>query len=438
LIGAFARRAAANDLDAAVLGQNQFAFDLYRNLAGKNDDNLIFSPLSVSTALSMVLAGANSSTADEMNAALHVTIPSQRYHTAVGGLLGTLNSPSQHFELAIANRLWAEKNFSIREEYLEVTGTHYQAPVESLDFINAPEPARQTINRWVEEQTHDKITDLIPKGLITPETALVLTNAMYFNGKWASSFGAQTHIAPFSLASGQQRSVEMMHQTSYLPYAATSEFEMLELPYRGGDQSLLVLLPREKHGLSALEETLTIDLLGQTADQLRPTYVSANLPKFKLESMFGLNETLQELGIRELFSARADLSGIADAPLHVSDALHKAIIEVDTEGTTAAAATAIIISVTGECYCPPPTPMPFNADHPFVFALRDKRTDSILFMGRLTEPEAASGIPGLATGPGSKLAPLVPEPGSGVLGVIAIGIAALALARRSSIRDLSR
>ena len=411
------RQATSSDLDVAVAGHNRFSLDLYRNLASKNDDNLVFSPLSVSTALSMVLAGARTSTADEMNAALHVTLPSQQYHAAVGGVLGALNSSSPDFELSIANRLWAQQGASIRDEYLDVTHAQYGAGLESLDFISATEPARQTINQWVEERTHDKIRELIPRGALTPETALVLTNAIYFNGKWARPFDAETRAAPFSLANGEQRPVTMMRQTSYLRHATTADFEMLELPYRGGDQSLLVLLPRETDGLPALEANLTMDLLDQTAELLQPAYVAVNLPQFKLDSMLGLNATLKELGIRQLFDESADLSGISPGDLSVDSVIHKAIIEVDTEGTTAAAATAVIIGVT--CACPPPTPILFNADHPFLFALRDNRTDSILFMGRLTEPETFAAIP---------------EPGTALLGLAAAAVAMAVRGNRRRVR----
>ncbi len=384
----------SQDLAAVVGGNNQFAFDLYGRLAGEQDGNLFFSPYSISTALAMTYAGARGNTAAEMADTLHFTLPQDCLHPAFGNIISDLNdSQREGYQLNVANRLWGQQGYSFLAEYLDVTRQHYGAELAQLDFIRETEPSRQTINRWVEEQTQQKIKNLIPSGALSPLTRLVLTNAIYFKGDWKYQFDPElTREAPFQAAPGEQLSVQMMHQKRRFNYAALPTFQMLEMPYTSEDLSMLALLPNEPDGLAELESWLTAERLDQSIDQLFATKVSVFLPKFEMTSKFGLAPVLESMGMPDAFDAcAADFSGMnGGRDLFISSVIHKAFVEVNEEGTEAAAATGVVV-VTSTGVTPPPEL--FRADHPFLFLIRDNRTESILFWGRVTEPSGAATVP---------------------------------------------
>jgi len=411
----------SQDVAAVVGGNNQFAFDLYGELARQQEGNLFFSPYSISTALAMTYAGARGNTEAQMADTLHFTLPQDRLHPAFGTIISDFNDGQREgYELNVANRLWGQQGYNFVPEFLSTTRNHYGAELAQVDFIGQTEQSRQTINYWVEEQTKQKIKDLIPQGGVTPATRLVLTNAIYFKGDWRYQFDpALTRDAPFQVAADRQIDVQMMHQVNQLKYRAFPDFQMLELPYTGEDLSMLALLPNEPDGLAALESWLTAESLDQSIDQLQQKNVWVFLPKFEMTSRFGLALTLALLGMPNAFDpGAADFSGInGQRDLFISEVIHKAFVQVNEKGTEAAAATAVLVSVTTSIgpYVPPPV---FRADHPFLLLIRDNRTESILFMGRVTEPKTSAEAS-------------VPEPSAWVLlSAGALGVLACAWWRR--------
>ena len=411
------------DMAAAVSGNNQFAFDLYSKLAGQEEGNLFFSPYSISSALAMTYAGARSTTAAEMAQTLHFTLPQEQLHPAMGGLIGDFSGGQREgCQLNVANRLWGQEGSDFLPEFLDTTREHYGAELARVDYIGHTEQARETINQWVEEQTEEKIKNLIPEGILSSDTRLVLTNAIYFQGDWKYQFDKQlTQDAPFAVSPGQQITVPMMHQTSRFNYADLPQCQILEMPYDGEDLSMLALLPKEVDGEAGLDEWLTADTLDECLDQLYSTNVHVFLPKFQMTTQFKLKEQLEALGMPEAFSDSADFSGMTgQRDLKISEVLHKAFVQLDEEGTEAAAATAVIMDrTTTSVGGPPPLPV-FRADHPFTFMIRDNSTGSILFLGRVTEPETIA-------------AATVPEPSTLVLlAAAAFGLLAYAWRRRAA------
>jgi serpin B len=354
----------------------------------------------------MTYAGARGRTAQQMAEVLRFSLPDDRLHPAFGELIQDLDAVREGYELRIANRLFGQKEFAFRQPFLDLTGEHYSAPLESLDFVKNPDGSREHINHWVEEKTNGKIRDLLPEGSIRDTTRLVLTNAIYFNGKWKYKFDKDdTRDELFYAADGTASNVEMMFQKGRFRYGKFDGFQLLEMPYAGDDLSMVVMLPDAMDGLPALEASLTPDLIEKSLAAMWERDVLVHLPKFKFEATFGLGGTLQDMGMVDAFES-ADFSGIGDGGLAISDVLHKAFIDVNEAGTEAAAATAVIIGVTDACFdCSPPPPPVFRADHPFLFVLRDMHSGSLMFLGRVTQP-GESEIGQFAN---------VPEPGTMIL-----------------------
>lgn len=414
---AFAGDPSGPEVAAVVSGNNQFAFDLYARLAGQEQGNLFFSPYSVSTALAMTYAGARGNTEAQMAAALHFSLPQDDLHAAFGDVIGDLNgSQREGYQLKTANRLWGQQGYGFLPEYLDVTQLNYGAELAQVDFIGATEPTRQTINHWVEEQTQQKIKNLIPSGALSPQTRLVLTNAIYFKSDWKYKFDPdRTQLAPFWTTPDEQVNVSMMHQLNNFKHAALPTFQILELPYTSEDLSMIALLPNERDGLAELEASLTAETLSQSADQMVSKKVALSIPKFGMTQKFGLSSVLSSLGMSDAFSpTAADFSGMnGEGNLHISGVLHKAFINLDEEGTEAAAATGVVVGTTSAVAHPIPQ---FYADHPFVFFIRDNRTESILFMGRVADLNVG------AVG-------IVPEPAT--LSLLALGSLAVIRRRRA-------
>lgn len=364
---------------------NAFALDLYQQLRKEKTGNLFFSPTSISVALAMTYAGAKGETAEEMAKVLHFALPPEELHPAFGALLQQWNTPGKGYQLSVANRLWGATGYKFLDEFLQITKTSYNAPLEQLDFAGKTEEARQIINKWAEDATQQKIKDLLPKGVLDPLTRLVLTNAIYFKGNWASQFKKeQTQERPFYLgAENNWLKVPMMTQKGTFSYAELEDAKMLELPYVGEDLSMLILLPNELNGLAALEEKLSKENLSAwSASLAKKKDVVVSIPKFQVESSFSLKETLQAMGMKAAFGEASDFSGMnGKKDLYISAVLHKAFVEVNEEGTEAAAATAVVIN---ERAMRPATE--FKADHPFVFLIRDNRSGDTLFMGRFVKP----------------------------------------------------
>jgi serpin B len=376
------------DQAAITQGNNAFAFDLYAQLRSQNG-NLFFSPESISTAIAMTYAGARGTTASEMAATLHFTLPAERLHPAMGALLRDLNAAHDSYQLRVADALWAEKDYKFLVDFLKLTSSDYGAGFNRVDFTGAPEAARATINQWVEQKTEDKIKDLISPGAITPSTRLVLTNAIYFKGEWEKHFiKAATEESDFHLSTTQTVKAPLMHLTGRFSYFDGATFQALELPYKSGDLSMIVLLPKEAGGLPALEKSLTAAKVEQWIGQLGTApKVILTLPRFKMNLAFQLGGTLGAMGMARAFDRNAaDFSGMTgERNLWISAAIHKAYVDVNEEGTEAAAATAVIMTGALARQNEPP-PIVFRADHPFFFLIRDNRSGSILFMGRVSDP----------------------------------------------------
>jgi serpin B len=375
-------------LQKLVAANNQFAFDLFNALRAEGQGNLFFSPYSLSAALGMVYAGARGETARQIAHVLHCELPEEQLAGSFQALAQILAAGAgRGYELASANRLWGQEGYRFVPAYLELTRRYYGAPLASVDFARQTEQARGEINRWVEQQTRNKIADLIPPGALKPMTRLVLTNAVYFRGDWTEPFKKDaTKESPFKMSAERRTPVPLMHQQERFRYAAFDDFQLLDLPYGNEDLAMLVILPRRIDGLASVESSLSPDALQSWIRELVPQEVNVFLPRFKLTAQFELSRTLAELGMPAAFSQAADFSGIATAEeLMLAAVLHKAYVDVNEKGTEAAAATGIIVAPTAAA---PPAEIPiFRADHPFLFLIRDLRTESILFIGRLLEPK---------------------------------------------------
>ena len=381
---------AEDKLDTAklVAGNTAFGCDLYSELKSEAG-NLFLSPFSVSTALSMAAVGAKGKTFDEMEKVLHLPKDAP---AAFGAVLKSVNDADadpkkRGYTLSTANALWAQQGYPWKPEYKKLVSTDFGAGLFDVDFKDNAEGARGTINKWVEKETREKIKDLMPQGSITGLTRLVLTNAIYFKGDWAEQFKKEaTKDLPFILADGTKKDTPLMHRVGAYQYAETDGYQLLDLPYMGKRVSMTVVLPRKPDGLPAVEKELTGAKLTELLKTLRfEKEVHVHLPKFKVEKSFSLNKPLQALGMNAAFGV-ADFSGMHDGgeDLSISTVIHKAFVDVNEEGTEAAAATGVGITTTS--IAPPPKPKHFRADRPVLYMIRDQVTGSVLFFGRLTEP----------------------------------------------------
>jgi serpin B len=379
------------DVQTVVRGNNTFALDLYARLREK-EGNVFYSPYSISTALAMTYAGARGETAEQMAKVLHFSLDSGRLHPAFAGLIRGLNGHGlpRDYQLHVAQSLWGDARLAVRPDFESLIRTNYGARLRRVDFSGRPDEARRQINRWVEERTNDKIKELLHKGDIDPMTRMVLVNAVYFKAAWQKPFKENaTRKDAFYPAVGKEVKAAMMHQTGDFKYAEGEGFQAVELPYEGGELSMVVLLPREKDGLGKLEQSLTAAKLDGWLGKLASKQVKVELPRFKLEARFNLEEILPAMGMPLAFRPGADFSGISTTEqLRISKVIHQAFVDVNEGGTEAAAATAVVLSRPAP---PPEEPVAFRADHPFLFLLRDRRTGSILFLGRVTDPSAGAG-----------------------------------------------
>jgi serpin B len=373
----------AADKAAVVKGNNEFALELYARLR-EQDGNLFFSPYSISTALGLTYAGARNKTAEEMAKTLHFTLDNDRLHPAFGAIMKDLNGDGKDrpFQLLTANALWVQKDFKFLDDFLKLAKTNYDAAATPVDFKNDTENARQTINEWVEKQTKDKIKELFKPGVLNTDSRLVLTNAIYFMGNWANPFNEKTtREGEFQVSKEKKVKVPMMHQTEPFNHGDAGDFELLEMPYKGEQLSFVVLLPK-KDELKEVEKDLTLDKLTAALGKMHRDRVYVSMPRFKMTSEFQLNKVLSEMGMPTAFSDAADLSGLnGSTNLFIQAVVHKAYVDVNEKGTEAAAATGIGVGVKS-------MPKEFLVNRPFLFLIRDMKSGSILFVGRVVEPQA--------------------------------------------------
>ena len=372
---------------ALVQGNTAFATQLYGQLRN-TPGNLFFSPYSISTCLAMTYAGARGETETQMARVFHFPAGQAQVHSAFGELQRQLGEAAKEgIELNIANALWAEKEPPLLPAFLQIATGEYQANVDQTDFRSSAEAARNQINQWVAQKTKDKIQEILPPGSVDAMTRMVLANAIYFKGTWFKQFEKnQTSSQPFHISSARQVQAPLMHHTDEVRYMEEDAFQAVELPYKGGELSMTVLLPKNVDGCSGLEAYLTPALLSRSLGQMRKQKVEIFLPRFKLESKFELKDVLAKMGMPDAFETRADFSGMdGTRNLFISAVFHKAWGEVNEEGTEAAAATAVTIKRSALIKEPGPPPV-FRADHPFIFLIRDIQSGSILFLGRLVDP----------------------------------------------------
>ncbi|MCE9553604.1 MAG: serpin family protein [Planctomycetes bacterium] len=388
---AFAAQATAAETSAVgkvVEGNNRFACKLHGKLR-EQPGNLFYSPYSISTALGMTYAGARGATATQMATALDFGPNDPAFHAAMGQLIRDFNAAGKQgaFKLSVANALWAQHDYTFLPAYTQLVTTNYEAAVRNLNFQKETEAARQTINRWVEDKTNDKIKELLKPGVLDSDTRLVLTNAIYFKSAWLHPFTKEaTSPGPFTRLDGQKADVPMMHQTERLAYVKADGMQAVELPYEGSALSMVILLPEKVDGLTDLEQGLTADKLTAWRGKMNRFPVELTLPKFKMTSEFALKGVLSSLGMVDAFTTAADFSGMdGSKSLSIQHVIHKAFVDVNEDGTEAAAATAVAVAVTS-APIEPQNPIVVKVDHPFLFAIRENKTGSILFIGRVVTP----------------------------------------------------
>ena len=380
---------AADALGRLARGSNAFGFDLFKRVRAK-PGNLVVSPASITTALAMTWGGAKGETAEQMQRVLRFEGAPAEVMDTSGKLAAMLQDPARPITFRIVNRLFGDKAYQFDAAYLAAMKIMYRAPLEPLDFKNAFEPARATINGWVEQQTNKRIAGLIPQGGVNGETRLVLVNAICFLGDWTDPFD-KAFPAPFSTTPSARKDVPTMHREGRFRLADKDGVKALELPYKGNAMSMLIVLPNEPDGLDAVETSLDAAKLDALARAASPQQVAVALPKFEIApaNSLSLRAELVNMGMVLAFDrVRADFTGIANPPspadrLFISQVFHKAFVRVDEKGTEAAAATAVVAErVRGGIS----KLVQFKADHPFLFFIRDTASGLVLFAGRVADP----------------------------------------------------
>ncbi|MDF1519917.1 MAG: serpin family protein [Brevefilum sp.] len=372
----------------------RFALSFYGRIRDEKD-NIIFSPISLSLALSMTLAGAESGTEQGMIEALQLSLPENEIYPSFNALLLEIEksqnktlegSDGNQFQLNIANSLWGQAGYKFESDFLDTLAKNYGAGMNIVDYKTNPEESREIINQWVEKETEQKIQDLIPPGAIDPLTRLILANAIYFKGSWLLPFRENgTEKAPFYTLDGSEMEVDMMQLFGEnLRYYRGENFQAFDLPYLSKDFSMRVILP-DKENFLDFEEELNAKILMDIDDNMRSQRVNLRMPKFDYESTVNANEPLIALGMSDAFDpSTADFSGINQAnELFITDVLHKATITVDEEGTEAAAATAVIMGLKSMA---PEDPVELTVDRPFLYFIQHHPTGTILFFGRVVQP----------------------------------------------------
>ncbi|WP_163991441.1 serpin family protein [Pyxidicoccus caerfyrddinensis] len=375
---------------AGAAASNHFASALHARVGAK-PANTFYSPASLSLALAMTALGARGETQAQLERVLGLDAVRettfQKAYAALGGHLAAANK-SGNVELRTANRLWGQRGFGFLPSFLGATNSHYGASLEEVDFQQDTEAARQHINRWVAKETREKIRELIRKDVLDGLTRLVLTNAIYFQGQWQDPFNADytQDGVPFHVSSRRTAKVSMMQQTERFRHGEDALAQWLELPYKGGEVAMLIALPKRMDDLARLEASLDAQVLDKRASQLNSGKVALRLPKFKLSTAFQLNDALSGLGMPLAFNpSLADFSGMTTKePLNLSAVLHQAELNVNEQGTEAAAATAVVMAARSAIM----QITPFHADHPFLFFIRDTWSGAVLFQGKLVDPEA--------------------------------------------------
>lgn len=376
-------QATQKGVEAVINANNQFAFDLYSEYKSE-DGNIFFSPYSISTALAMTYEGAKGKTAEEMQSVFHFPEDADIRRPAFAKIYNEINKKDKRYKIHTANALWAGQSYLFLEEYINLIDNYYAGKTTNLDFKTETEESRQIINEWVEEQTNNKIKDLIQKGNLNDMTRLVLTNAIYFKGDWLQQFDKKkTKEQDFIVSPDKTVKVQMMSLTGgkvKFNYGETETLQILEMDYKAEELSMLVILPQE-NDLALIEESINAAKLSDWKGLMRERKINIYIPKFKFETKYFIGNTLADMGMPTAFSSDADFSGMDGTKLlYIDKVIHQAFVEVNEEGTEAAAATAVVKGILSAM---PPV---FRADHPFIFLIQQKETGNILFMGRVVDP----------------------------------------------------
>ncbi len=365
------------------LSNNQFAFDFFKQVSVEEKGNIFFSPFSLSTAMGMTYAGSKGVSQDQIAKVFHFASNSNKFHKQQGDAIKQLNSKVGSVQLNIVNTLWAEKTYPFKKSYNKLIKSAYSASVKPMDFINKFEESRLTINENIYKTTNEKIKDLLPSKSLNSLTRLVLTNAIYFKGDWKTKFKKEkTSDSNFFITAQNVVKCKMMGLKSKFDYYEDSMIQAIELPYAGDNFSMIIILLSTKLSLDEFTASLTSDSLESILKGFNNQEINILIPKFKLSNGYQLKSILSKMGMPQPFTDDADFSGMTSSNnLKVSDVFHKAFIEVNEQGTEAAAATAVVItmkSIGHDTF--------FIANRPFLFLIKEKSTGTILFMGRIVDP----------------------------------------------------
>ncbi|MFN2395644.1 MAG: serpin family protein [Bacteroidales bacterium] len=367
---------------------NQFAFDIFKAINSSHDENLVISPFSISTALAMTYAGADGNTAEEMAQTLYFYSGQEKFHKDFSAWMNAIIEKGEvKDKLQVANSLWPQEDYPFREDFVNLIKEYYESALFKVNYRGDREQIRQRINTWVENHTNQLIRNLIKPGVLTDDTRLVLVNAIYFLSDWKIAFDEKvTHTAPFYITPKKPVNVPLMYMEDDLRYAETVDFQIIELEYEGGDFSMVAVLPAEDTNIDKFINEFDVVTFMQTLDIMEKKKVEVYLPSFKVRSNFDLEKLLAEMGMPEAFSNRADFGRMTDLQdLKIDKVIHEAFIDVNEEGTEAAASTAVVI-IRKSAMVDPPEKTIFRADRPFVYAIKDNSTQSILFMGKTINP----------------------------------------------------
>lgn len=375
-----------------VKGNNEFALEIFK-MVNEKDKNIFLSPFSISTALGMVYAGARNETAKEMAGVLHFNDDIEKSNNLFKSIIDNTNKKNtKDLTINVANRLFGSKEYKFDTSYLKTCEQKFYAPLDQLNFKGDLENSRKKINTWVEEKTNDKIKELLKKGVLTPETKLVLVNAIYFYGDWLSQFdSSNTNKREFYTSETSTIKHEFMYQEHGYQYMENDKFQAIRLPYKGNQFYMEIYLPKSKTGVSDFEKEFNFENYSKWENLFTFEKVQLSLPKFKLTCDFDLSDILKKMGLVNSFSDEADFLNMSlnkDEALKIDKVIHKAFIDVSEKGTEAAAATAVVmIATTSAAYQPIKQVKIFNADHPFIFLIKDNKEGSILFMGKINQPK---------------------------------------------------
>jgi serpin B len=363
-----------------VKANNEFALEMYSDLSKNEKGNIFFSPYSIFSAFAIVYEGARGKTADEIKSVFHFP-EYEKLRPNFAAIYNNINKKGD-YELRTGNALWVQQDFHLFDNYKDTVERYYGGKASNLDFYREPVESIKTINKFIEEQTDGKIKDLIRPEDLSKETVLIITNAIYFKGTWVWRFDPkETRETDFKISPGNTVKVPMMYMKppkwAKFNYTETEDLQILELPYKGGKISMLILLP--KKDISSVEP-LSLEKIEEWKSKMKETTLyEIYIPKFELRTRYYLNDNLRRLGMPTAFTDGADFSGMTKEGIFISRVIHEGYVKVDEEGTEAAAATGVIMAKSIEGVI-------FRVDHPFIFIIQERDTGNILFLGKVVNP----------------------------------------------------